>query len=560
MKKNLYFLMAVATMASVSCINEENGMDQTPSEAVTITATAENDADSKTSLSSGKVLWHNADAVTVWNGKEAGEFTTADPDGSETVSFVASSLEYEGADEYLALYPHSESATFAEGKVTTQVKAVQEAYADGFAKGVNVAVAAGNDENLLFRNVCGYVKFTVPAGMTDLTKVEFEANGEEILAGNVNVTIADEPVAEVVSDGVSTVSLEGTFEAGKSYYIAVLPKTLESGFTMTLTRGEKTTEMSTTKPFTVTRSKAKPVGDLYDGTWQIRLEGTAVPEGLAAMTAYKNGVYSYRGQLLAGNLSLRVLYENLAVILSNGNFTTQPVADGISEVNITSDGYYHIILDTVRNTYKIYTQDVYVDLGARGETAAPWNNVKSATASTHTLKDSENNTTDVILTVGDGFKLYDSATSVDQRGNYYFGDDEMRMTLWYDGLYVAGTKNAGDVGPKTLTLSGLDPNSTYDIRLVSVRFNGSKTARQTKFQLLGSQNSESLYIYQGMKISSSGTGVYPSYEAVPFEEYVTEFDSIAPKNTGDIDIQVTAIDTGTACDGHINAIQIFKNL
>ena len=136
----------------------------------------------------------------------------------------------------------------------------------------------------------------------------------------------------------------------------------------------------------------------------------------------------------------------------------------------------------------------------------------------------------------------------------------MRMTLWYDGLYVAGTKNAGDVGPKTLTLSGLDPNSTYDIRLVSVRFNGSKTARQTKFQLLGSQNSESLYIYQGIKISSSGTGVYPSYEAVPFEEYVAEFDSIAPKTTGDIDIQVTAIDTGTACDGHINAIQIFKNL
>lgn len=365
MKKNLYFLMAVATMASVSCINEENGMDQTPSEAVTITATAENDADSKTSLSSGKVLWHNADAVTVWNGKEAGEFTTADPDGSETVRFVASSLEYESADEYLALYPHSESATFAEGKVTAQVKAVQEAYADGFAKGVNVAVAAGNDENLLFRNVCGYVKFTVPAGMTDLTKVEFEANGGEILAGNVNVTIADEPVAEVVSDGVSTVSLEGTFEAGKSYYIAVLPKTLESGFTMTLTRGEKTTEMSTTKPFTVTRSKAKPVGELYDGTWQIRLEGTAVPEGQTmklTQTLENENLFACLETLNAGNLNLKVLYENVYVTTAGGAYTDGSeteftTAAEACDFDIPSAGLYRIVLNKATGKLIIYSPE-----------------------------------------------------------------------------------------------------------------------------------------------------------------------------------------------------------
>lgn len=365
MKKNLYFLIAVAAMASVSCINDENGMDQTPSEAVTITATAENDADSKTSLSSGKVLWHNADAVTVWNGKEAGEFTTADPDGSETVSFVASSLEYEGADEYLALYPHSESATFADGKVTTQVKAVQEAYADGFAKGVNVAVAAGTDENLLFRNVCGYVKFTVPAGMTDLTKVEFEANGEEILAGNVNVTIADEPVAEVVSDGVSSVSLEGTFEAGRSYYIAVLPQTLESGFTMTLTRGEETTEMSTTKPFKVTRSKAKPVGELYDGTWQIRLEGTAVPEGQTmklTQTLENENLFACLETLNAGKLNLKVLYENVYVTTTGGayndgsetEFTTAAVA---CDFDIPSAGLYRIVLNKATGKLIIYSPE-----------------------------------------------------------------------------------------------------------------------------------------------------------------------------------------------------------
>lgn len=363
MKKNLYFLMTVAAMASVSCVNDENGMDQTPSEAVTITATAENDADSKTSLSSGKVLWHNADAVTVWNGTQAGEFTTADPDGSESVLFVASSLEYAAADEYLAVYPHSAAAVFADGKVTAQVKAVQDAYADGFAKGVNVAVAAGTGENLTFRNVCGYVKFTVPAGMTDLTKVEFKANSGEILAGNVNVTIADGPSAEVVSDGVSAVSLEGSFEAGKSYYIAVLPKTLQGGFTMTLTRGEETTEMSTTKPFTVTRSKAIPVGELYDGTWQVRLEGTAVPEGQTmklTQTLENENLFACLETLNAGTLNLKVLYENVYVTTAGGTYTDGAeteftTAAEACNFDILSAGLYRIVLNKATGKLIIYS-------------------------------------------------------------------------------------------------------------------------------------------------------------------------------------------------------------
>ena len=61
MRKNLYFLMAVAAMASVSCLKEDFNAEQQPqipADAVTITAVAENDPALKTSLSAGKVLWH----------------------------------------------------------------------------------------------------------------------------------------------------------------------------------------------------------------------------------------------------------------------------------------------------------------------------------------------------------------------------------------------------------------------------------------------------------------------------------------------------------------------
>ena len=369
MRKNLYFLMAVAAMASVSCLKEDFNAEQQPqipADAVTITAVAENDPALKTSLSAGKVLWHNNDAVSVWNGSAAGEFVTADPDGSESVMFVASSLEYQQADSYLALYPHSSEAVFADGKVSATVPATQEAYAGGFAKGVNVAVASGSGESLLFRNVCGYVKFTVPAGMTDLTKVEFAANDpQESLAGNVNVTIADEPSAEVTSEGSASVSLEGTFEAGASYYIAVLPQTLSKGFTITMTRGQKTSTMTTDKPFTISRSKAKPVGELYDGVWQVRLEGSAVPEGQTlklTQTLENANLFACLETLKTGKLNLKVLYENVYIATEGGAYTdggetAYTTADEACDFDIAADGLYRIVLNKQTGKLIIYSPE-----------------------------------------------------------------------------------------------------------------------------------------------------------------------------------------------------------
>ena len=369
MRKNLYFLMVVAAMASVSCLKEDFNAEQQPqipADAVTINAVAENDATLKSSLSDGKVLWHNGDAVSVWNGSAACKFVTADPDGTESAMFVASSSDYQQSDSYLALYPHSADALFADGKVNTAVPAVQEAFAGGFAKGVNVAVASGSGESLLFRNVCGYVKFTVPAGMTDLTKVEFAANSpQEYLAANVSVTIADEPSAEVLSEGSTSVSLEGAFEAGASYYIAVLPQTLSKGFTITMTRGEETSTMTTDKPFTISRSKAKPVGELYDGVWQVRLEGSAVPEGQAlklSQTLENENLFACLETLKTGKLNLKVLYENVYIATEGGAYTdggetAYTTADEACDFDIAAEGLYRIVLNKQTGKLIIYSPE-----------------------------------------------------------------------------------------------------------------------------------------------------------------------------------------------------------
>ena len=367
MRKNIFILMAVAAMASVSCVKENNASpDQVVSgDQIVLNATVESGLESKTVLSEGSVLWNNADAIAVWNGTAVAEFVTNAENGSATATFVTTAAEYAPAETYQAVYPYAPSATFAGGKVTSTIPAVQAPYAGGFSNGTNVTVAEGTAENLQFKNVCGYIKFTVPAGMEDLTKVEFKANAGEALAGDVLITIADEPLAEVTANESDTVVMEGEFAAGQSYYIAVLPQTLTGGFTITMTQGETVKTMNTVKAFTVTRSKAKPVGELYDGTWNVVLEGTAVPEAAQlklTQTLENENLFACLENLNAGNLNLRVLYENLYITTDGGSYTDgEKTAFTTSaqacDFAIAEAGLYRIVLNKETNELTIYSPE-----------------------------------------------------------------------------------------------------------------------------------------------------------------------------------------------------------
>ena len=365
MKKNLFVLMAVAAMASVSCMKENGGSPESGVAAgqILLNATVESGVEAKTVLSDGNVLWNNSDAIAVWNGTAVAEFVTSAEDGSAAATFVTSVAGYEAAETYQALYPYASSASFAAGKVNSTVPLVQAPVAGGFSNGANVTVAEGTAENLEFKNICGYVKFTVPAGMSDLTKVELKANAGEALAGDVLITIAEEPVAEVTANGSDTVVMEGEFVAGQSYYFAVLPQTLTGGFTLTMTQGEAVKTMNTVKAFTVTRSKAKPIGELYDGTWNVVLEGTAVPEGAQlklTQTLENENLFACLETLNAGNLNLRVLYENLYVTTAGGAYTDGgktafTTGAEACDFAIAEAGLYRIVLNKETNELTIYS-------------------------------------------------------------------------------------------------------------------------------------------------------------------------------------------------------------
>ena len=198
--------------------------------------------------------------------------------------------------------------------------------------------------------------------MTDLNKVELVANGGEKLAGKISVNVADASYT-LTSAGKSSVSLEGTFEARKSYYLAVLPQELSAGFTVRMTRGSEVSEMAASKSITVNRSKSFNFGELYDGNWKVNLSGSAVPSGKTlwlTRTLENDKLFACLEELEAGTLNLKALHEDFYVAVAGGTFTDGEAVAYITspspcDITIPAAGKYRIVLDKAASTITFYS-------------------------------------------------------------------------------------------------------------------------------------------------------------------------------------------------------------
>lgn len=236
MRKLSYFAALVVAMVAVSCAKEIDA----PVADGTVKFTASFDsAASKAVLKPGadqsKVEWEAGDQVSVL-AADANYLYAAQTPGAST-TLVTEATDVPADAQFYAVYPYDADATLAEGVITTELPAEQTAVLGSFTTHLSVAQAAGT--KLAFKNVCGLVKVNVSA--ENVTKVVFEGNSGEIVAGAVNVTVADAPtwtaVAEQGATSVSLVAASGTFAKG-DYYFAILPQTFAAGFKVTAYKGE----------------------------------------------------------------------------------------------------------------------------------------------------------------------------------------------------------------------------------------------------------------------------------------------------------------------------------
>ena len=227
--------MAAMLSAAVSCTKEqihEEKSDKPEIEApgeskgsipMEFTAVSDLTRTSIGELNGGKreISWVKDDEIKIiYNNKST--TAKAETTGASTI-FKANVDE---APAYYAVYPSSAATVTEDGSWKVAIPAKQDV-SGGFGS-AHYAAAVAKDGNLAFRNLCGWLRFTIADQR--IKSVLIRGNGEQFLAGNLAVTFDEEGniASKTVSNGNSRiiVNVNGAGE----YYVAVLPDVnLENG-------------------------------------------------------------------------------------------------------------------------------------------------------------------------------------------------------------------------------------------------------------------------------------------------------------------------------------------
>lgn len=238
MKRHIITTLSLAILFA-SCVQEQEPAQETGS--LYLTAYTDNTADqTKTHLENERyVLWDASDAITVLgSGTNYHSTAITIKDAGRTATFKMPS----GTNGTVAIYPKDESATFSDGKVTTTLPSTQTATVDGFAQGVNLAIAEVTDlsKPLYYRNAGALLSLKV--GLANITKIVLEPleDGQR-LAGPCSLSLDSKGQVVCTASGTDSqsVTLEGTFVKGSTYSFVVLPGTYNGlKITMTNTSGQ----------------------------------------------------------------------------------------------------------------------------------------------------------------------------------------------------------------------------------------------------------------------------------------------------------------------------------
>ena len=239
MKRHIATTLSLAILFA-SCVQEQEPAQETGSLYLTAYTDDTITDQTKTHLQNERyVLWDASDAITVLgSGTNYHSTAITIKDDGRTATFKMPS----GTNGTVAIYPQDEDATFSEGKVKTTLPSTQTATVDGFAQGVNLAIAEVTDlsKPLYYRNAGALLSLKV--GLANITKIVLEPlEDSKRLAGPCSLSLNSkgQVVCAASGTGSQSVTLEGTFVKGSTYSFVVLPGTYNGlKVTMTNTSGQ----------------------------------------------------------------------------------------------------------------------------------------------------------------------------------------------------------------------------------------------------------------------------------------------------------------------------------
>ncbi len=278
MKKVFYATLALGALIFASCQKENSAVLPKVDSPV---FTAHIDGGTKTALSADgtKSEWRSGDAIRVLNGTNTTDcdaiYTTTE--GGATATFTTEVEGYTGT-QFIAVYPGTKSTdawwNASEDKKVNKLwlKPEQTAKANGYDSDAHVAVAYTDTKSFVFSNAVSLLKFT--CGSDNVTEVCVYANSpanaaesKDVLSGNFDfdtkgkvATTASYAGSEYV---YNYVKITGKLVKGTTYYIACLPTTFTTGFTVeVVSNGVKGENKTTSKEYTLKKNTILDLGKI----------------------------------------------------------------------------------------------------------------------------------------------------------------------------------------------------------------------------------------------------------------------------------------------------------
>lgn len=311
--------------------------------------------ETKTYLASGVTNWSSNDIIYVLD--QEGKWYNSSKLASGTVVEAEFTFSAFPADPTYALFVGANnSATLGieEEQVTANLISEQSiSNNNSFGKNANLTIGevVKVDETTygaLLKNVCGLLKFSVPAG---ITSVKIEGNNSEILSGVVYLDYNEGEPKWTAKDGVNEVTViprkSGENYMAGTYYACVLPQTFEEGITVTLTDvNGYTAETKGSNLLALGRNKVVELPNLNvpeapqqePTVLEFDFTNATYPDGFSAVenTEYDFDFKSSDGDVYRFNFSANASYSSQNNSLwTSKNYITLPVIEEKSLVSIS---------------------------------------------------------------------------------------------------------------------------------------------------------------------------------------------------------------------------------
>ena len=231
--KKMFVLWGALALLTAACSNEES--QEVSFSPLVLTALQEGGEATRTSLSGTEVHWSAGDNVAAFVSNVAHTSTATEILSAKSARFTFSDLAADAVVQY-AVYPAAAAVGLVgESVVTVTVPTEQSAVAGSFAEGSAVAIAKGGSSTLGFKNVCGFLAFTINAD--GVQSVHIYANEKMTGTADVNWNSGDPTVSAFGNFAYTGIKLTGPFTKGATYYAAVFPGTY-TGLTLKLTHSD----------------------------------------------------------------------------------------------------------------------------------------------------------------------------------------------------------------------------------------------------------------------------------------------------------------------------------